>query len=553
MSKGLTAPALVLLVLALSMSAPVVPVVHAVDPGFQKAMVLFSTGANVYQSQRAVQSLANMVGLGVNHIGVQVVGFMDTRSSTAVYLDANRSATDESVGYIIQKIHEYGLKVTLRINVDVNDGSLRKQISPIDWNTWWQSYRAFVLHYAALAQNTRAEIFLIGTEFDSVVENISETLWRQLIADIRVVYSGEVTYGASRISCRDNQVPVCVPGYREVKWWDAFDYAGIDAWFPLTKIRDPTVAQLKAGWTDFVADMKDWQLYIGKPVLFTEIGYSSYDGTNMLPSKAWEGQPLDFQEQVDASEAAFQTFFEEAWLLGMYWWYWSPDPNAGGMSNGSWYVQNKPAQQTVAMWYARVWPSRQTSFVAQPGLTTQLTQPRDKSKLQSFRGVTLGATVSDNLDPAISVKVTFYANSQAVSVAYTNTQGVATCLYSPLSGNYSWYATAEKPGYRTGVSQTRMFQYTATPRVDLLSPKDGAIAANPVKLKAKVIYASAPVADATVVLYVDRKAVGTATTDATGCVTFVLTVGAGSHQWYVVTEKTGYATTTSTTRTFSTA
>ena len=541
---------LILSLLSLSVNA-MASVGSSSDAGsqFRKSMTFFVTTDDGYQSLRANQSLANLVGLGVNDIMVQATGYMDTASSTSIYLDPMKSPSDDSLSYIIQKIRGYGLRAVLKANFDVNDNTSRKRISPIDWNEWWQNYRTFVLHYAAIAENNGVAIFVIGTELDSAVQSVNEASWRDLIFDVSMIYSGKITYGASRVSCSPGRVPECVPGYREVSWWDALDYAGIDAWFPLTNINNPTVQQLLDAWKPWVADIEDWQLHIGKPVLFTEMGYSSYDGTNRRPPTMWNGEPLDFQEQVDTYEAAFRTFFDKVWLHGIYWWYWAVDPDAGGMSDGTWLVQDKPAEQTIATWYAKTWPTRQSTF----GLTTRLAWPKNEAQIGSSYGVTLKARILNKQTPVTSANVTFYLDKQKVGVSLTDTDGYARLRCSPLTGTHSWYVVAEKSGYSTGISETRTFQYTAAFKLNLLTPKNGATVANPVILNVRVLYAGLGVAGATVAFYVDGIVVGTASTDSEGYAKIKVTLRSGSQSWHIAAEKTGFLRTTSIARAFTVA
>ena len=73
----------------------------------------------------------------------------------------------------------------------------------------------------ALAEAEKAEIFCVGLEFSHAQKY--EERWRKIIAAVRAVYRGKVTYGANWND------------YAEVKFWDALDYIGVLAYFPLTK------------------------------------------------------------------------------------------------------------------------------------------------------------------------------------------------------------------------------------------------------------------------------------------------------------------------------
>ena len=107
------------------------------------------------------------------------------------------------------------------------------------------------------------EALCIGTELRTAVLNRPDA-WRSLIADVREVYGGELTYSANWYR-----------EFEEVPFWDALDYIGIQVYFPLA---DSTGSKMsldafKAAWAPHVARIEALQQRVGKPVLFTEVGY----------------------------------------------------------------------------------------------------------------------------------------------------------------------------------------------------------------------------------------------------------------------------------------
>lgn len=159
---------------------------------------------------------------------------------------------------------------------------------------------------------------------------------------MRERYSGPIVYAADWTN------------YQNIEWWDSVDYVGIDAYFPLSILKyDPTFNELKNAWINYADEVEKWFLTINKPMIFTEIGYRSGDGTNMCPSNYWSDMPVDLQEQRDCYEAAFQTLWGRSWFYGFYWWTWIYDPEQGGPNNSYHTPQNKPAQDVITQWYNR--------------------------------------------------------------------------------------------------------------------------------------------------------------------------------------------------------
>jgi hypothetical protein len=162
-----------------------------------------------------------------------------------------------------------------------------------------------------------------------------EREWRRLIAEVREVYSGRLTYAAN------------FDEYREVGFFDALDVIGINAYFPLRELPDPeatdeTLArELEGGWRRVFAEIDEFrtaQAVADKPVLFTELGYTRFedmsvapwagDGFTLLEREAgdklvvWPEQPLRPQERALAIDALVRVEAERPnpLLAGLLWW-----------------------------------------------------------------------------------------------------------------------------------------------------------------------------------------------------------------------------------------
>jgi hypothetical protein len=122
-------------------------------------------------------------------------------------------------------------------------------------------------------------------------------------------------------------------------------------------------------WTNHANEIEEWHATVNKPVIFTEIGYRSGNGTSMAPSNFWSHMAIDLQEQRDCYEAAFQTLWDKSWFYGFYWWTWMIE-NHGGPDDASHTPQNKPAQDVITQWYSK---SRQVAVIDQTFTSTQRT------------------------------------------------------------------------------------------------------------------------------------------------------------------------------------
>jgi len=293
------------------------------------------------------QSLDNMVADGVNWVALNVFWFQDDLTSTAIAPRYDLWSTPEaSVERAVEEIHSRGMSVLLKPMLDVASGQWRGEIPPSD--PWFTAYQGFIGEWAQKATDLGVEALCVGTELKATVGE--DAKWRDVIQEARSKFSGPLTYGANW----DN--------FAAVTWWDALDSIGIDAYFPLTGVEDPSIAELMAAW-DLRADgIEGWLTGLPpaaqKPVLFTEIGYRSLNGANMAP---WAWEPygtanVDLQEQAECYFAALRETWNRDWMDGYFWWIWETNPMAGidpgtGLPMNDYTPQNKPAEGVFAYYY----------------------------------------------------------------------------------------------------------------------------------------------------------------------------------------------------------
>ena len=295
-----------------------------------------------YSQPDADLALASLADTGANWIGLIVTQYQDNISSTTIY-STTATPTDADLIHVITQANSLGLKVMLKPHVDlVNDpnhwrGQIGQDFTNSQWNTWFASYQNFINHYAQLAETYNADQFAVGTELSA--SQGRETNWRTVITDVRSYYNGPLVYAANHGDEVSNI------------WWDAVDYIGVDAYYPLTSKNNPTVAELKTAWQPYVATLANLASTWNKSIIFTEIGYRSQDGANQHPWDWQVGGTVDLQEQADTYQAALESVFNQSWFAGMYWWNWDTDPFQGGPCDDGYTPYDKPAEDILRSWY----------------------------------------------------------------------------------------------------------------------------------------------------------------------------------------------------------
>ena len=131
---------------------------------------------------------------------------------------------------------------------------------------------------------------------------------------------------------------------------------GIDAYFPLTEKNDPTKEELISAWEGQADIIENWLKLkgISRPVIFTEIGYDTIDGTNTKPWRLISTRPEhieDQQEQADCLDAMVTVLSKRSWFRGFYWWNYFPRPEVGPLG---FTLRGKKGEEVLADWFNKL-------------------------------------------------------------------------------------------------------------------------------------------------------------------------------------------------------
>jgi T5SS/PEP-CTERM-associated repeat protein len=319
-------------------------------PAFQ-GMSYTSFNPTVLSGTLSDQSLVNMSMLGTDTVAINFWWYQDTINSNTMYEDPGRSATMASVEHAIDYAHSLGMRVFLKPMLDVQDGTWRANIDPTDKDTWFSNYTNYIGTFADMAEAKDVELFGIGCEMNRLEDPLNTQRWTDLIANVRTHYDGPLTYAANW-----NEGGIG-GGYEILPWWDQLDYIGIDAYFPVSELTNPSLGQMQASWESRADQLEAWRVDRGltdKQVIFTEVGLSSYDGSNITPYSSLQdspnpGAPADEKEQADGYEALLSVMTQREWWDGGFWWNWESNPNTSFQT--SFTPQWKLAQDVLANYY----------------------------------------------------------------------------------------------------------------------------------------------------------------------------------------------------------
>ena len=297
----------------------------------------------VFSGKDVTGELARMQSDGVDWLAIQVAWFQQTNSSTDIAPSPKKTPTDASVRALIALAHSRGMRVFLNPFVNSLEGSgWQAEFHPNSVPAWFQSFDAYIAHYAKLAQDTGADLLAIGDEFDTLdTVPAYRSYWLKAIATARQYYKGPITYGAD------------YPNYQQVTFWDAVDDVGVDAYFPLSQAADPTTAELEAAWQQEAQAIQAWRTstgLAGKGFVITELGYPSEVTAASQPGTWFPNQPVNLALQQRCYAATLTTIYAEPWVKGIFWFWWANPSNPnwqGGPQDNGYTPRGKPAESTL--------------------------------------------------------------------------------------------------------------------------------------------------------------------------------------------------------------
>jgi hypothetical protein len=360
------------------------------------------------------ESLAQLKANNANYVSLVIPLFQSSVTSSELAPGRN-TPPDDAIIHAIGVAHSLGLKVNLKPHPEPTTGEWRANIDPADRQEWFASYGSYLKRYASIAQTHGVEQFTIGTELikltahDHHPENTPG--WNKLIADVRSSYSGTLTYAA-------NWGTGWADEKNRIAFWDKLDVVGIDAYYPLgNDYNNSSVEYFKSQWQSWYNnDILPFAQKVGKPIIFTEIGYRSTNGAHTKPGESTHNDGVNLTLQANAYEALFQFWQDKSILHGVHIWDWQGDAQAGG-NVSSYTPQNKPAQSVMAKWFGQgVSNPDTTSFTGSASVShNPAARGRQLSIVANFTNT--GATVNG---ATAAVTVIDVNNQQVFQDSFTN-------------------------------------------------------------------------------------------------------------------------------------
>ncbi|HEV8080517.1 MAG TPA: hypothetical protein VGP43_07390 [Chitinophagaceae bacterium] len=313
--------------------------------GYTKRSSGFSIkGISMVAPQNIIDSMAlkPIADIHANSISLMPYAFCTIENPEVRYNQHDQHWGENIEGVIgcIKLAHQKNISVMLKPHLWIGHGIYTGAFTlntEKEWQIWEASYQKYMLHFAAIADSMKAEIFCIGTELGTFIK-MRPQFWNSFIDTIKKIYHGKLTYAANW------------DDYKNFPFWDKLDYIGVDAYFPLSAGETPSVNSLKNGWKQYGEELEKISIEHNRPILFTEYGYRNVDYNSAEPWKENEGKQND-EAQVNAYEAFYESFAGKKWFAGGFVWKWFVDNGRHRRNSIDFTPQSKPAAKSLESWY----------------------------------------------------------------------------------------------------------------------------------------------------------------------------------------------------------
>ena len=303
-----------------------------------------------------------MAEAGFNACTLNANVCQETFYSRRMFLDFRRSSGEIELAEIVKRLHGAGIRILLKPcltpldgawmgRVDFPEGRQIEGVRSRYWEEWFESFTECSCYFAEFAERNRIEGYIAGAEYFGT-EKRSEQ-WREVIARIREIYSGPVTYEFTPRSRKE----------RSLDWFDAVDFLSYSYYPPASEFngecdtfRDSPVHTLDE-MTSYLSSRREKimeisRTYGNKPIVFTEIGVRSAHGCIARPHDHKTESWYDPEEQANYMEAVFRTFTDIHCWMGFYWWKWDetqfrPHYHTDPRGDMGFTIQGKPAEQVM--------------------------------------------------------------------------------------------------------------------------------------------------------------------------------------------------------------
>jgi hypothetical protein len=276
-----------------------------------------------YGSPAYARTLSEARAMGATWVAITPFGRVAGLAGTGVDLTFESPFAENRVDVVraVEMAHARGLHVMLVPHLWVETGEWRGEMDPktdVGWDRWAKSYARFLRTWATVAESAGVEMLSVGVELRSWVTTTRAPSFEAIVTDVRRVFHGLLTYSANWDDVEDTVV------------LGKLDVVGLNAFYPLSDRNGASDEELLAGARAIRQKVHALGERWGKPVVFTELGYTTRPDPAVKPwlwPDAMDNVVVDEAAQARAYRALIAPLLEEPDFAGFFVWRLYADPD----------------------------------------------------------------------------------------------------------------------------------------------------------------------------------------------------------------------------------
>lgn len=255
---------------------------------------------------------------GARWVSIVVNLYQDNFQSTTIHAGSG-TPTPQALAQGITYAHSLGLKVfiepLLTVTASPNWSGLIYFDTYDQASAWFEGYWNGYQPYVVAAAAAGADQLGVATELQAL-EQQPASLWNTLIGHVRSAFHGKLTYDINW-----NSLSLHIPSWLSNP---QLDYIGISEYQPITQSpRTLSADAILAVWrSQTLPSLDRFSERIGKPLIFSEIGYRNATDALYRPWDHSTSAPPDPALQAAAYTAAARAVFGDKHIVGLFIWAW---------------------------------------------------------------------------------------------------------------------------------------------------------------------------------------------------------------------------------------
>lgn len=289
-----------------------------------------------------IKVIDEVAAVGADTIEIVVSGRQENGTSSQVFIDQRYTPNRDQLLELFAHAKKRDLRVMLMPIVLLQNprgNEWRGTIKPDLWAEWFDSYRAFIGHYAEVAAAGDADVLVVGSEL--VSSEVHGAEWKKTIKMVREKFpKGMLTYSANW------------DHYANIPYWEQLDFIGMNSYWKLGENNQVRVPEIMARWKEIQKELVNFSNKKNKPVVLCEVGWCSISNAAHEP---WDYTQTTLQPDWELQKRLYQGFFQSWYgnpnLGGFMVWEWHPYPVVA--EDKTYMPKGKPAGDVLKEWLSK--------------------------------------------------------------------------------------------------------------------------------------------------------------------------------------------------------